>query len=237
MVPTCVPTDTTLGPPTAANLASRGDQPPFPPSTSLTTSTRDAVPTRRRTACCTDDVQNARPLRPDATTSFTKVGPLAYPPQEGRRLLDFHLHSTSATDGRRLHLSYPDHHATTPRAPISLVRPTLTPLTSHLDSISTRRSTKHNEQHARSTFSLSLASFAPRPERRGRTHRERPCQYWDGGMGGSHECTEGGGREGHGSAPAGKSETQAGGGVSAPPTHHPAPRHQTTAPPSSLCLI
>ena len=150
MVPTCVPTDTTLGPPTAANLASRGDQPPFLPSTSLTTSTRDAVPTRRRTACRTDDVQNARPLRPDATTSFTKVGPLAYPPQEGRRLLDFHLDSTSATDGRRLHLSDPNHDATTPRAPISLVRPTLTPLTFHLDSISTRRSTKHHEQHARS---------------------------------------------------------------------------------------
>ena len=103
MVPTCVPTDTTLGPPTAANLASRGDQPPFLPSTSLTTSTRDAVPTRRRTACCTDDVQNARPLRPDATTSFTKVGPLAYPPQEGRRHLGFHFHPTSAADMRRLH--------------------------------------------------------------------------------------------------------------------------------------
>ena len=157
MVPTCVPTDTTLGPPTAANLASRGDQPPFLPSTSLTTSTRDAVPTRRRTAYRTDDVQNARPLRPDATTSFTKVGPLAYPPQEGRRLLDFHLHSISAamTPPLRLqprrHLSTSIHQTRSPYLDFTHI-----PTRLHL-----RRSTKHDEQHARSTFSLSLASFAP----------------------------------------------------------------------------
>ena len=59
------------GPPTQTLVLPRpptsrpeGISRPFPPSTSTTHSTRDAVPTTRRTACRTDGVQNARPPSP-----------------------------------------------------------------------------------------------------------------------------------------------------------------------------
>ena len=69
MVPTCGPTDTNLGSPTAANLASRGDQLPFLPNTSTTSlhprrcadHTADSLSHRRCTKCTTSLPDPTRP--------------------------------------------------------------------------------------------------------------------------------------------------------------------------------
>ena len=132
MVPSCGPTDT-------QPWSSHGRQPRVPRGSAAVPCPTPPLPTPPATLCRPDGGQPVATTvyklhdsshRPDAITPLTKAGQLAYPPQEGRRLLGFHLHLTSAVEVRRLHS--PD---STPAVPAvrqagddsSLPNPTSTP--------------------------------------------------------------------------------------------------------------